>query len=261
MDDKLSHMMTLQQEMLTELNSIFGTDIKNFTELESLKKQHMAPDLQKLESLCLFLEREFISCKNSGAYFSACITGAAMIEGFLLMLCWLNKSRVMLLDIYRKHAKTKSFDVALGSLSLETLVEIAEASNWIPPDIVRMELRISLANAYEEVAIARGTDAAEIARGKSGLVSHPAVALFDLMRKIRNLLHAGRWIREGRTLTPGPFEEWCQLGVVLIAEIRDCLIVRFTRDMQDQLSSSIEKYKASVAQLEKALKSRLDNAR
>src|SRR5882672_4075026 len=117
MDDKLSHMAELQQQILKQFNTALGAEIKSFSELETLKN-HLPADVRKLEALCLFMEEEFLACEKAQAYFSACLSGAAMIEGFLLVLCWLNKSTVAASAPYKKQAKNKDFDIAWGSLSL-----------------------------------------------------------------------------------------------------------------------------------------------
>jgi hypothetical protein len=176
-----------------------------------------------------------------------------MIEAFLLMLCWLNKDAVMATTVYRKHAKTRGFDEAWGSLSLESLIEIAETLKWIPADLVKTELRTAIGLSYEEIAIAKELDANEIAKGKEALMLHPAIALFDLMRDLRNCLHAGRWIRQKKAFNPEPFDEWAHLGVVLIAEIRDCLLVKCTTDMQAKFAKSMADLELSMAKFQKAI--------
>lgn len=256
MDDKLSHLAELQRQMLHQFNKLFGAEIKEFGELETFRK-YVPPEFQKLQALCLFLEKDFLKAKDGGAYFSACISGAAMIEAFLLVLCWSNQDAVTALDIYRKHAKTRSFDAAWASLSLETLIEIAHALQWIPADIVRVELRTSMAAAYEELASSRGLPQEEIEASKNALMQRPAVALFDLMREIRNSLHAGRWIRERRAFNPEPFDEWSQFGVVMIAEIRDCLAIKFAKDMQTRVSEAAAKYQRVLSELEGNLRNRV----
>jgi hypothetical protein len=203
MDDKLSHMTELQQQILEQFNRTLGCEIKSFDELETLKNL-LPADLLKLEALCLFLEKEFLACEKAGAYFSACISGAAMIEGFLLILCWLNKDMVSATAAYKKHAKNKDFDTTWGSLSLETLIEIAEVLQWIPADLVKMDLRTAIAASYEEIAVSKGLDLKTIANGKAALIAHPAIALFDLNERnkesfARRALDSGKAAIQSRT--------------------------------------------------------------
>ncbi len=194
-----------------------------------------------------------MKCDKAKAYFSGCLSGAAMIEAFLLMLCWLNKDEVIATAAYSKHAKTRRFDAVWGSLSLELLIEIAETLKWVPPDLVKTELSSAIASSYEEIAISKGLDTEAIAQGKQALLLHPATALFGLMRDLRNCLHAGRWIRQNKAFSPEPFDEWSHLGVVLIAEIRDCLIIKMTRDIHAKFSKAAAELENSIAKLQAAL--------
>jgi hypothetical protein len=249
MDDKISYMTELQQQILQQVNNAFGMNIKSLDELAGFKKL-LPEEVLKLQDLCLFLEGEFLKCDKAKAYFSGCISGAAMIEAFLLMLCWLNKDEVVGTAIYRKHAKTKQFDAAWGSLSLESLIEIAETLKWIPPDLVKTDLSTAIALSYEEIASSKGLDTETIASGKQALLLHPATALFGLMRDLRNCLHAGRWIRQKKAFNPDPFDEWSHLGVILIGEIRDCLVVKVTRDIQARFTKAAAGLESSIAKLQ-----------
>jgi hypothetical protein len=252
MDDKISYMKELQQQLLQELNHAFGMNIKSLDELTDLKKL-LPEEFRKLQDLCLFLEADFLKCDKAKAYFSGCLSGAAMIEAFLLMLCWLNKDEVIATAVYKKHAKARPFDAVWGSLSLELLIEIAETLKWIPSDLVKAELSTAIALSYEEIAISKGLDTEAIAEGKQALLLHPATALFGLMRDLRNCLHAGRWIRQNKAFNPDPFDEWSHLGVILIAEIRDCLIVKMTRDIQAKFTKAVAELEGSIAKLQAAL--------
>ncbi len=249
MDDKIKHMESLHKQILQQFNLALGTSIKNFDEL-AVFKNYLPAEFRKLQDLCLFLEKEFLDCAGAKAYFSACLSGAAMIEAFLLLLCWLNKDEVIASVPYKKHAKTRDFDAVWGSLSLESLIEIAETLKWIPADMVKADLSSAIALGYEEIAVARGMDAQAISKGKESLMLHPAIALFDLMRELRNCLHAGRWIRQDKPFNPEPFGQWSHLGVILIGEIRDCLVIKFTKDMQKRLSNSIDDLKASITKFQ-----------
>jgi hypothetical protein len=252
MDDKISYMKELQQQLLQELNNAFGMNIKSLDELADLKKL-LPEEFRKLQDLCLFLEADFLKCDKAKAYFSGCLSGAAMIEAFLLMLCWLNKDEVTTTAAYRKHAKTRDFDIAWGSLSLETLIEIAETLKWIPTDLVKMELKNAIALDYEEMAVAKGLDTEAIAREKEFLFLRPTITLFDWIRELRNCLHAGRWIRQKKAFNPEPFDEWSHLGIVLIAEIRDCLVIKMTKDIQAKFTKSVAEMESSIAKLQAAL--------
>lgn len=252
MDDKISHLTELQQQLLQQLNNALGMDLKGIDELARFK-DFLPENFRKLHDLCLFLEAEFLKCDKAKAYFSGCLSGAAMIEAFLLMLCWLNKDEVIATAVYRKHAKARQFDAVWGSLSLELLIEIAETLKWIPSDLVKADLSMAIALSYEEIAISKGLDTEAIAEGKQALLHHPATALFGLMRDLRNCLHAGRWIRQNKAFSPEPFDEWSHLGVVLIAEIRDCLIIKMTRDIQAKFAKSVAELEGSIAKLQAAL--------
>jgi hypothetical protein len=249
MDDKIPYTTELQQQMLTELNAVLGTKVKSFDELTALKNT-LPEDFLKLQSLCVFYESGFLKCYKAKAYFLGCLSGAAMIEAFLLMLCWLNKNEVMMATSYQKQAKTKTFEKVWGSLSFETLIEIAEELKWITTDLVKMDLKNALALGYEEIAAAKGLDAETIVRGKEAFMLHPAIALFDLVRSLRNFLHAGRWVRQNKVFNVEPFEEWCHLGIALIAELRDCLVVKFTRDLQDKFKKSVVEFEDAIKKLQ-----------
>lgn len=252
MDDKISHMLELQKGILKQLNTTLGTSVQNLDELAAFT--HLLPaDVKKLQDLCLFLEKEFLNSEKAQAYFSACLSGAAMIEAFLLLLCWMNKDEVSQTAVYKKHAKTRAFDTVWGSLSFETLIEIAEDLKWIPSELVKADLRTAIALSYEEIAVSQKLDPETIAKRKEALFAHPATALFGLTRILRNCLHAGRWVRQNKAFNAEPFAEWSHLGVILIAEIRDCLVIKFTQDIQKQLSNSLAKFQTSIANLQKVM--------
>jgi hypothetical protein len=240
MDNKQERIAELQQQMLQQLNSALGTNIKRFEELAGFEK-FLPEEIRKLKDLCLFLERDFLACEKAGAYFSGCISGASMIEGFLILLCMFNKEDVIKLDPYRKSAKKKEFDKVLGSLSLENLTDIAVKLEWIHPQIVTDDIRRVFADSYEEIALGQGLDAATIATNKQALYDHPAMALFYFMREIRNLLHSGIWIRKAKPFNAAIFHEWAHFCIYLIAEIRNALVIRFTNDLQRTMSEAVAK--------------------
>ncbi len=240
MDNKLGYVAELQSEIVSQLNSTLGTNFENLGDLSNFKRA-LPADMLKLQDLCLFFEKEFLRAKEGKAYFSACLSGAAMIEGFLLLLCSLFKDIVVQSAAYTKVAKGKKFEDVSGKLTLETLVEIAESLSWISPHTVRTDLKVSISEAYEEIATSRQLDPAQIAIGKQALIDHPGIALLGLMKDMRNLLHAGRWTRQNRAFNQEAFEQWSQLVVFAIAEIRDCLAIKMTLSIQERLTSALQK--------------------
>jgi hypothetical protein len=169
-----------------------------------------------------------IRCREGQAYFAACLAGAAMIESFLLLFCIYERKNVQDTIAFRKHSKgRKPYEALVAKWTLKDLIPIAMELGWIRKEIDG-QLVDALVSMYREIASVMRPDITvlEIESGAASLKAHPDTALFGLMQDLRNLVHAGRWVRLKRAFVQATFVEWTRLVLALTADIRDCLILR-----------------------------------
>jgi hypothetical protein len=120
-------------------------------------------DFNLLLKLARHWEIEADRCAKSRAYYGACILAAASIEAMLLATCDL------LPDEVREAAPKLNLRLrgSIGHLGLAELIKIATTAGWLAPDLQDS--------------------------------SKPDIqAITDLVRRLRNLSHPGRHLRELR---------------------------------------------------------------
>jgi hypothetical protein len=184
---------------------------------------------KELQELCKFFEREMLLCRDAGAYFSGCLSGAAMIESFLLLFCLLEQSAVERSRTFHSNKKKKHpYKEVLALWTLKDLIPLAEELQWIGPKTVEPELVKALVDAYREMlpAAKPGLADHELNSALRSLEERPDVVLLSLMQSMRNLVHGGRCVRLRKRLWSEDFSEWAKLVMVLTVEVRDCMILR-----------------------------------
>jgi hypothetical protein len=221
--------------LLSTANQLLGTDAKSWDELvEGL----MPPDLRLLKRLVTFYEAEMLRCRDSKAYYAGCVMGAAMLESLLLMLCMEKISDVRSTSVLADRANVEDRELKrkLYSLGFEDLINISAELNWLPKDLISDEWKQGLAEAFKEVVIENRVHMSKMDREQraSALTETPAYSLMLLLNQLRNRIHGGRWLKEGRKFTSEEaLSEWAQAAIVGAAHIRDCYI---TAHMQTVLA-------------------------
>lgn len=121
----------------------------------------------RLGKIARFCHHEAKRCARVRGYFSACVLAAAALEALLLSMCYVEDRRVRVTSVYRQ----KRFRVCRNrflEFSLFELISIAAELNWIPSKEIKIDRR--------------KTTLPELLHG---------------VRKTRNLIHPGRWAKEG----------------------------------------------------------------
>jgi hypothetical protein len=217
-------------------------------DLEQLSKvaQSLFPkSVKALQELSVFFEQEMLRCRNSEAYFSACLSGAAMIESFLLAICILDEIEVTKTTVFKNLTKKKSqpYENIVSYWTLKEFIPVAEELDWIGVNVVDKQLVSTLIEGYREMlpAAKPGITEESIHSVAQLLINHPDIAFLTLMQNMRNLVHGGRCIRLRKNLASADFRDWAKLVLILIVEIRDCLILRldtiYQKYMRNQLNS------------------------
>jgi hypothetical protein len=219
-------LITAIEAFLPTANLVFGTKASSWEEFVSAI---LPPQINTVRRLCVLYEREMLACRDGKAYFSACVTGASMIEALLLLLCMLNPSAVKSTKRYKKRAgkHMECFDQNIHCFGLDDFVEISAELNWISPSVVSDEWKKALPDAYREIAATRQPNLSKAARESHAhsLAANPGYSLMFLLNMMRNRLHAGKWIRNSYALeSEDAFSEWAQVALVAAGHIRDCLI-------------------------------------
>ena len=230
----------------TKGRALIGTVLSpsaNFTEVSAAFQGLLPEPARALEELCKFYEAEMIRCRDGGAYFSGCLAGAAMIESFLLLFCFLEKNTVIASAKFpRSSRENKPYEEVASHWTLKELIPIAEELKWIGPEVVERDLVTALVDGYKEMlptAIPNLSEE-ELNSVLQSLERHPDTALLVLMQSMRNLVHGGRCVRLRRRLWSEDFSDWAKLVMVLTVEVRDCLILR--------LGKAYEQYVRALAE-------------
>lgn len=206
----------------------------------------LLPDSAKeLQELCKFFEREMLLCRDAGAYFLGCLSGAAMIESFLLLFCLLEKASVERTRSFHSNKKKKQpYEEVLTRWTLKELIPLAEELEWIGSKAVEPELVKALVDGYREMLPAAKPGLADnnLNAALRLLEERPDVVLLSLMQSMRNLVHGGRCVRLRKQLWSKDFSDWAKLVMVLTVEVRDCMILQleaaYKRYIMDLMNTS-----------------------
>jgi hypothetical protein len=209
-------------------NLVFGSSV-NLSDLSTAFQNLLPESARELQELCKFYEAEMLRCRDSGAYFSGCLAGAAMTESFLLLLCFLEKTTVEKTKGFQSSKKKgKNYDQVIVHWTLKELIPLTEELDWITPAVVDRELVKALIDGYREILPMVKPDIKDedVQAVLSLIEKRPNAAMLHLMQSMRNLVHGGRCVRLRKQLWSDDFSDWAKLVMVLTVEIRDCLILR-----------------------------------
>jgi hypothetical protein len=201
----------------------------NSEELSSSMRRFMDPKELEMFDLAIYLEGETIRAQNAGAHLAACLMGASMNEAFLALMCLKYETDVMETKQYKystQKKKARAFREVLGDWKLEQFITVAEEREWIPADIVSEDVKVALAEGFRELMPITRPEMTEeeISSGAASFFAYPGTAMLRMTQKLRNAVHAGRWMRGKTPFVAEHFEEWCQFATRLSGEIRDCLL-------------------------------------
>ncbi len=219
------------------MSRILGSSVQ-FEDVSKAFEELLPEQARNLQDICKFYEHEMLLGRDSGAYFSGCLAGAAMIEAFLLLFCVLQQPAVERTESFRKFAKKKGpYLTVIAHWTLRELIPLSEELQWIGATMVEKDLVAALIDGYYEMlpAVKPGITQEEMEGVVEVFRSRPDVALLTLMQSMRNLVHAGRCIRLKRNLPSEDFADWAKLVMVLIVEVRDCMILKLNSVYQQYI--------------------------
>jgi len=230
-----------ETEARATLEKAFG-GLLSFQDIATAAQDLFPPEIRELQALGVFFEGEMIRCRDAKAYFSGCLAAAAMIETFLLLYSFLDKTEVSRTVLFRKLSKpSKTYEEVVLRWTLKELIPVAQELDWIRRSVQPAAVSV-LVKLHEELApaVRPGITSAEIAAGAKYIETHPDLALLHLMQSMRNLVHGGRCVRLRKNLDTPEFAEWAQLVMLMTAEIRDCLILKLKSISQHYLNEELK---------------------
>jgi hypothetical protein len=196
-----------------------------------------------------------LACRDSKAYFAACVMGAAMLEAMLLFLCLMKRGDVEKTDAYQKRAaKKEEFERAICSFGLDSLIEISSELNWVPASIISEDWRTALPESFKELMKTRPTNMSREVRESraAALAAHPAYSLMHLINSMRDRVHPGKWVKNRHKLESlEAFDGWAGALLVGTAHIRDCLMVHHQNALLELMQKAVNERLHSRLGMEK----------
>jgi len=243
-------------EMLAVANTLLNLNAKTW---DDLVDAILPPRLALLKQLAVLCEKQMLACRDSKAYFAACVMGAAMLEAFLLLLCMLNQESVKETHCYKGRIgkRAADFEQTICCFGFEDLVEISAELNWVPASLIAADWKTALPETFIEIAKERrpNMSKAERIRRSESLVVNPAYSLMLLLNMMRNRIHPGRWVRERHVLKDeNAFSEWAQVALVGAAHIRDCLLKHSQQDLIEMTKRAMHARVIEVANPARSIK-------
>lgn len=213
----------------------------------------MPPKELRLYDFATFCEREMLVAFEKDLDFSACTSGAAMVEAILALMCLRFPDEVKETRQYkysnRKHSNW-GYEETIQEWSFEQLITVAEQCNWLSAESVDQEIRYTLAEMFLEVVPDSHPElgADEIKERANAILQNPGSAMLRMAQMLRNSIHAGRWIKQ-KGFIADSFSKWCRFGIFLCADIRTGLLSMLAERSAKQLSENLQSFKSTLSKL------------
>ncbi len=200
----------------------------------------MGVEGMELFRVITFYAFESDRCRQSNAYFSACLMLASAIEGLLATLCLFSEQQVEQTTIYKsiKEKEGDNYRKKILDTTLEKYIQLAEQLSWVPSDVIASDLFSAAVQDFPAVSrnlFPKDSEAKLSAKLEEFKVK-PGIEMLRLLQHMRNLVHANRWPRLGITIASPEFESDCKFVYSIACQVMYCLFNEFSRKSQDSIS-------------------------
>jgi hypothetical protein len=224
-------------ELRKQVSAVIGVDLTPELAVK-LYEAAMGPENLEVYRVITYFAHESDKCRQSGAWFSACLMTASAIEGLLTALCLFSQTEVETTGTYKSISQAGTYKERILRINLDKLVQLAAKFDWIPSDAVAPDL---LQAAIIDFPLFRRNlypheDDSTRAIKFEAFKKDPGIEMLQVLQHMRNLVHPNRWPRFGITITSPEFESDCKFIYVIAYQVMGCLFETFSRKSHSSTS-------------------------
>ena len=257
MDERLKQIEEQTRSMLGEIERASGTAVSTERHPDNPMVKSIPPSQIRLFDVGLFAEAEMLRANEAKAYFAACLAGATMNEALLALMCLMfqeevEKSRQFQSSKTEKKLRNKSFGEVVSRWQFQQLINIAQELDWIPTAVVSEDIKTTFANAYREMMPQTHPEMTQEEVEVTAISFHgedAGAAILTFTQEIRNLIHAGRWLRVESGFDASNFSRWCQFAVHVFGEVRVCLMHSLSTKNKVSFETKLREAEAKIGTL------------
>lgn len=220
-----------------QIGKLLGLDLTPELAVQ-LYEAAMGVESMELYRVITFYAQEADKCRQSGAYFSACLMLTSAIEALLATFCLLSQPLVEETAIFRGIAEGMNYKEKILQAHFEKFIQLAERFDWVPSDAVAPDLLAAaiqdfplvVANLFPKIS-----DESKVAKLEA-FKANPGIEMLRFLQHLRNLVHPGRWPRFGITASSPDLENDCKFVFVIGYQVMECLFNAMSRISKDSVS-------------------------
>jgi hypothetical protein len=220
-----------------QIGELIGVDLTPELAVR-LYEAAMGVEGMELYRVITFYAFESDRCRQSNAYFSACLMLSSAVEGLLATLCLFSEQQVEQTAIYKSIVEGDKYKEKILNATFEKYIQFAAKFGWVPSDVIAPDLLIAAVQDFPTVSrnlFPKLSEEALSAKLEAFKVE-PGIEMLRFLQHMRNLVHANRWPRLGITIASPEFESDCKFVYVIAYQVMDCLFNAFSRKSRSSIS-------------------------